>query len=1150
MRRHLLWFLVVLVVPACADPPEKGDRDGDLIQPGDVGDAGDTADTDDGVPDSDAPDTSPDTPPDLPGELPDEIVVTVLLDGAPAADVLVVQGGLRGEEWRTGPDGTVLVQLNHELPGEDVEVTVIASYPQARIRGVVIEPGVSTYSIELTTLDRSDNEDYEFPDPGEPTRRPNTNQCAHCHQTINEAWFESPHRASAKNPVVHDLYAGTGAGFGDEEACVAAGGRWATGLLPGTGRGGERCYFGDGLLHTLNPDCGDEPCDRAATEHGDCANCHAPGINGKLGGRDLLAAQGHAYEYGVHCSVCHAVDSVDLTAQPGVAGVLQILRPSEPGPVSLGAGGFFPLTFGPHHDSPNPRMGSVQRDHFHDGTICAGCHQQDMPVVVPGAAIDRDRWPEGLLPVHSTYEEHRTGVLGEVTRCNSCHMPPDPDVLNGADLQRFPDARVGIQGGWWRPPGSTRQHSWVGPRTPESKMLELAAAVQVDARVVGDEVFADVTVRNASAGHAIPTGEPSRMMALTVTARCGDEILAPVGGDAIQGFAGYVEMRAGDVDLSRWPSAQVGDALRVVRRPGRYRDYDGFGAFADRFTPEQKGMLLEEVAGSATVLEVGEDGTVVLDRALPAGDVTYLTRPHPRMPDLAGAPGVAFARVMAGPDGALMVPHFRAVDVVSDNRLLPQAQWTSAHRFAGVCEAPTVEARLWYRRLPGELVRERGWNVADVLMTEARAQKLPETIARTDPEPTGNTVEIELTAAPFDGDHYIYAYNGVHPGPEIRAQLGDTLRVTLHNELPDPTTIHWHGYKVPFAMDGVTWMTDPVMPGTTFVYEFPLVHAGTFWYHPHFDTARQVDGGLFGMLVVEDPAQPAAADDLVFVLDALDERHIEDGAEEHEEGEEEEEHGHDHGLGAIAQLWRVNGQPAPLEIDLAGGQTARVRILNASNVSYASLTGPQLRHIGSDQGLLPAPADPESILLGPADRAELEWLPGRDGFSLWTQPYSLNGGEALGEPVELVRVRISQPADPAQPLPFQWSGLTPTEDPGHTDIVYAFSGSDRYAGWRINGESFPDITVREVALGSVPIVEVRNVSPTLHPFHMHGVHFEVLSINGVPPRVQTIEDNFNLGVRDVVRLRVLADNPGDWMTHCHILPHAEDGMMTVFRVVE
>jgi FtsP/CotA-like multicopper oxidase with cupredoxin domain len=113
--------------------------------------------------------------------------------------------------------------------------------------------------------------------------------------------------------------------------------------------------------------------------------------------------------------------------------------------------------------------------------------------------------------------------------------------------------------------------------------------------------------------------------------------------------------------------------------------------------------------------------------------------------------------------------------------------------------------------------------------------------------------------------------------------------------------------------------------------------------------------------------------------------------------------------------------------------------------------------------------------------------------------------------------------------------------------VYVFSGGGT-EDWLINGEVFPEVTVETLALGSDGVVELRNLSATEHPFHLHGQVFEVLSRNGVVPAVYEQADTVNVGIRETVRLLVHADNPGDWMAHCHLLPHAEGGMMTVLRV--
>jgi hypothetical protein len=175
----------------------------------------------------------------------------------------------------------------------------------------------------------------------------------------------------------------------------------------------------------------------------------------------------------------------------------------------------------------------------------------------------------------------------------------------------------------------------------------------------------------------------------------------------------------------------------VVVQGGAFHDYEGFGRFGPAdpddqdaegpapFTAQQKGMPIEEVAGERQILSV-QDGVVELDAPLPEGDVAYRVS-SPDWPSegfvatgWAGAPGFAFARVLVGADGRRMVPHFMAVDVASDNRLMPQKAWTSQHRFAATCDTPWVEAQLLYRPYPLSLARERGWKLEERIMAEAR----------------------------------------------------------------------------------------------------------------------------------------------------------------------------------------------------------------------------------------------------------------------------------------------------------------------------------------------------------------------------------------------------------------------------------------------
>lgn len=715
MRRASSLLVTVALSAALAGCPDDGpDLDAGPSDAGDRRDAAVDAEVDAGPGDAAPEDAGPgDTGPE-PDAGQNVHIITVTLDGVPTAGVRVVQGGVFDRAWVTGADGKVAVEVDPDVRGD---LFIMASHPEARTSGVDPALDPRPLTIELVRYDPSDNEAYVFNKPGVPGDREDTSYCGHCHRTTNEQWVLSAHATAASNPTVQDLYAGVASGITSEGACTDAGGRWLEGLEPGTRNPAFKCYLGDGYLPSHNPSCADTPCDAVATAVGDCANCHAPGIDGQVGGRGLLEATGTAFDRGVHCDVCHHVEAVDLAAAaPGVGGKLKIVRPSEEGSPGLGAGGWRPLTFGPSHDSPNIRMGSVQRDHFRRADFCAGCHELMQASFPAGVTPDPSRWPSGALPVQSTYGEWRAGAFFDVVACQGCHMPPDAEAGNHADIQIYEDPLVGITAGWYRPAGSMRKHAWYGPRQPESRMLELAAAVFVTKSVNAGQLVAEVTVKNTGAGHAIPTGEPFRHMMLEVKAYCGRTELSSTGGAVVPDYGGYRAMKTGG-DWSTWPEAEVGDRVRVVARLRGFYEYTGYGPFGDgTFGPGEKGLPLEVYVGESVVTQVA-GGQVTFDRPLPSGQIAYLVR---GADDWAGQPGFGFARVMSAPDGRRMVPHFVADDVVSDNRLMPQASFTTTHEFATPCQDPTVTARLVYRRFPVREARARGWTLETQAMTEGR----------------------------------------------------------------------------------------------------------------------------------------------------------------------------------------------------------------------------------------------------------------------------------------------------------------------------------------------------------------------------------------------------------------------------------------------
>ncbi|HEX2765079.1 MAG TPA: multicopper oxidase domain-containing protein [Candidatus Limnocylindria bacterium] len=193
-----------------------------------------------------------------------------------------------------------------------------------------------------------------------------------------------------------------------------------------------------------------------------------------------------------------------------------------------------------------------------------------------------------------------------------------------------------------------------------------------------------------------------------------------------------------------------------------------------------------------------------------------------------------------------------------------------------------------------------------------------------------------------------YAYNGMVPGPQLRAEVGDRVRIILHNELPEPTTIHSHGLFVPPEMDGVPVISQPaVMPGESFTYEYTLRNAGSHMYHSHFMAEHQVPMGLLGAFVVTDP------DDGEFVETDVDYAMIlNDGP-----------------LG-----FTINGKgfPATEPLVLGQGQTIRIRYMNEGlQIHPMHLHGiPQLV-VAKDGWTLPQPHYEDTVLVAPGERIDV-----------------------------------------------------------------------------------------------------------------------------------------------------------------------------------
>lgn len=424
--------------------------------------------------------------------------------------------------------------------------------------------------------------------------------------------------------------------------------------------------------------------------------------------------------------------------------------------------------------------------------------------------------------------------------------------------------------------------------------------------------------------------------------------------------------------------------------------------------------------------------------------------------------------------------------------------------------------------------------------------------ALADENPDPAIVEVSLRAMLGEAEYLpgqraqVWTYNGTVPGPTIEASIGDRVIVHFTNDLSEPTTIHWHGVRVPNDMDGVPVMMDPIAPGETFDFDFIVPDAGTFWYHPHIRSDVQVEKGLYGAFVVRDPAEPAIPTEIeeVIMLDdvLLDEATgmLDDSLDERIQM-----------MGREGNLVLVNGMRSNLGMAVRAGELRRWRIVNAANARYFDLAldrGTMVR-IGGDGGLLEAARTETSIRLAPGDRADVLMSVNEPGTTatLRALAYERAKGAGATESVDIVRLEAgNEPALTPGELP---AVLRTIPSPGAPTAMRSIRLGERMEGeevvFTINDAAFPDVPLITTTAGRTELWEISNESEMAHPFHLHGFVFQ-------QDGQREWQDTIDIPAEQTVPLLVVFDDregaSGNWLYHCHILEHAEHGMVGEARV--
>ena len=406
----------------------------------------------------------------------------------------------------------------------------------------------------------------------------------------------------------------------------------------------------------------------------------------------------------------------------------------------------------------------------------------------------------------------------------------------------------------------------------------------------------------------------------------------------------------------------------------------------------------------------------------------------------------------------------------------------------------------------------------------------------------------------------VWAYDGVVPGPEIRVKQGDRVRISVDNALDDATTVHWHGLRVPNDMDGVPHLTQPpIGPGERFVYEFDVPDAGTYWYHPHHRSSEQVGRGLHGPLIVEERDPIAVDRDITWVIDDW---RLEGDADISDDFVNRHDMSH---AGRIGNVVTINGR-VPDSFRVRQGERVRLRLINAANARILALDFQDLRpHVIAMDGQPVAPHVPadRTVVLGPGMRIDVALDMSGDPGTRSTVIDAFRAGRERGL-IDIVYgpepLRSGPPAS-AIALP---ANLLP--EPRMAGIVrhrVRFGGGMMGRGngmmsmmrggsvWSVDGAgeardaTDPLLTLER---NRSHLIEMVNDTAWHHPIHLHGHSFRVVSRNGEPTRHREWQDTVLMAPDERVEIALVADNPGDWMFHCHVLEHQAAGMMAVIRV--
>ncbi|MDA5095726.1 multicopper oxidase family protein [Aliiroseovarius sp. KMU-50] len=429
---------------------------------------------------------------------------------------------------------------------------------------------------------------------------------------------------------------------------------------------------------------------------------------------------------------------------------------------------------------------------------------------------------------------------------------------------------------------------------------------------------------------------------------------------------------------------------------------------------------------------------------------------------------------------------------------------------------------------------------------------------------TAKRTNIQLAPSDYPQTE-IWGYDGQTPGTMIRVRQGDRITRRFVNELPQASSVHWHGLRIDNAMDGVAGLTqEAVPPGETFDYDFVAQDAGTYWYHAHNKSVEQVARGLYGPLIVDEPEPVDVDRDEVLILDdwllnpetaQLDPNYSSRHDQSH--------------AGRRGNYITTNGT-ANAELTVRASERLRLRLINAANARIfpLALSGLDGWIMAYDGMPLERPEKLDGrFLLAPGQRIDLfvditaeagetaNLIRFDDGEGYSQVAFSVGDSAASksrrGTPSALPPNPNMDVSDVATARTFDlhmeggaMGGLRNAEFDGKVMSFRQLAAANQF--WSFNGVvGMTDTPLAELTSGETARVRMQNDTVFPHAMHLHGMHFRDVFEDGT---LGPLRDTLLMFGDETREIAFVAGRPGKWIFHCHMLGHTASGMATWINV--